>query len=235
MKWVQRRLLALIGAASEAGERRARAGAAALLAAFAAGPASAQQTQGGGDLFEACRGAAISEDYRAAEPLCDRAIGSGALEREQLARALHYRATARLFIGALDGAVSDYDRALTLDPSNSTYLNNRGWARWLRGDSEQAFEDAEAAVAADPNSAFARDTRAHVLTTLGQGAAALAAYESAMRLDPSYVRLYQEALIKKGYNPGRTDGVYDAQTREELQRCIRDDCRLLDHRDILSS
>src|SRR3546814_3370369 len=68
----------------------------------------------------------------------------------------------------------------------------------------------------------------HVLMGLGRVAEAEEAFAKAIALGKSKrVRLYQLALEKKGYEPGRTDGIPDKATQAALAECIRDNCRLM--------
>ncbi len=127
-----------------------------------------------------------------------------------------------------DLAVRDFEAALDRDPDNALILNNYAWDYLLRGDyvTAQALTDRVLALA--PTQSAAHDTRAHALMGLRQTEPAQAAFARAAKLGGAErVARYQDALIAKGYAPGRSDGVMDAATRAALAACVRDNCRLL--------
>lgn len=218
------------------------AAAACMAAGLAGGAAEAQSADPGAAAAEAARACQLEigrERYRAAVEACSQALAlddaaPGALSREGRATALHDRGAAQMFLGRFGRAVDDLTGALALTPGDPRFQNNRAWAHWLNRDTPAARRDVERAIAQDDRSAYIRDTMAHVLSSEGRRAEALAEYEAAIALSPDYVLLYQEALVRKGYNPGEVDGVYDAQTRAALIACIADDCRLLDQSPLAS-
>lgn len=130
--------------------------------------------------------------------------------------------------GDRDRAFSDFETALNLDPENPGVMNNMAWEYAKHGEYQVAADMMEMAVAMAPNFSAFHDTRAHALMGLGRLDEAEAAFEKAADLGgANRVRLYQTSLVAHGYDPGRTDGVYDEATRSALRACIRDDCRLL--------
>ncbi|WP_193367306.1 tetratricopeptide repeat protein [Pelagibius marinus] len=130
--------------------------------------------------------------------------------------------------GDRDRAFADYETALNLDPENAAAMNNTAWELARYGEYQAAADMMETVLAMAPNQPVAYDTRAHALMGLGRLEEAEAAFEKAAELGgANRVRRYQTALGADGYDPGRTDGVYDEGTRAALSACIRDNCRLL--------
>lgn len=130
--------------------------------------------------------------------------------------------------GQLDLAEADFQAALELVPNNPVVLNNLAWVYVLRGNYRAALDLVNRALDSKVEPRVGRDTQAHALMGLGQVEAAEEAFlEAAQGRGAGLVRQYQEALIAKGYTPGRSDGVLDAATRAALSACIRDNCRLL--------
>ncbi|HIC82366.1 MAG TPA: tetratricopeptide repeat protein [Kiloniellaceae bacterium] len=125
-------------------------------------------------------------------------------------------------------AVQSFQAAIRANPDNAAAYNNYAWYLASRGDYDGALARVEKALALDSDYDAALDTYGHVLMGLGQAEAAMSAFERVIILEgPKVVRLYQEALEGWGYEPGRTDGVMDAQTDAALSACVRDNCRLL--------
>lgn len=130
--------------------------------------------------------------------------------------------------GENEKAFADFQEAIRLDPENKWARNNYAWHLAEVGAYAAAWPHAEQAVALDPNSYLFTDTLAHVLMGLGHVVYAESAFDHAMALGGAeMIRGYQEALVDKGYVPGRQDGVLDETTRSALSACIRDNCRLL--------
>jgi tetratricopeptide (TPR) repeat protein len=143
-----------------------------------------------------------------------------------------YLARARLHSnhGAHDLAEQDFVAALRLASGSSRpfILNNVAWERVRSGDYEAGLALANEALAEQSDPIVGFDTQAHALMGLGRHKAAEEAFlKAADSRGASLIRRYQLALVRKGYSPGRTDGVLDDATRAALRACIRDNCRLL--------
>jgi len=66
------------------------------------------------------------------------------------ARSYLDRANERYSKGDLDGAIADFDIAITFDPSLASAYNNRGNARLDRGNLEEALADYDRALELAP-------------------------------------------------------------------------------------
>ncbi len=130
--------------------------------------------------------------------------------------------------GEADLAIADFEEALRLNPESALAHNNYAWLLAGKGNYAAASEYSEKAIALAPDHLDAIDTQAHVQMGLGQKASAEETFLKAMKLGGiEMVSQYQEALIAKGYDPGRSDGIPDDATQAALSQCIRDNCRLM--------
>ena len=62
-----------------------------------------------------------------------------------------HRGVAYQLKGDLDGAIADYDRAVSLDDRLALAWHNRGMAKWKKSDRAGAASDFAAALAIDPD------------------------------------------------------------------------------------
>ncbi len=121
---------------------------------------------------------------------CTRAIESGKLAGEPLAR-LHYkRGIGWAAKGIYDRAIDDYDAALRLNPKFTDALYNRGNAWSSKGESDRAIADYSAAIGINPREASAYIGRAVELTVKGEYGRAVADYEAAIALDGKSAMTY---------------------------------------------
>ncbi len=101
----------------------------------------------------------------------------------------------------IDGAISDFDSALRVDPKLAAAYYHRGAARGAQGKAEAEIADYTRAIAADPGYAEAYVFRGYAQYGLGNSDAALADYDKAIVLNPAMARPYAMrglALLKKG-------------------------------------
>jgi Tfp pilus assembly protein PilF len=80
--------------------------------------------------------------------------------------------------------LTDFDRALEVQPQTQEALAGRAQANLKKGLAAKALPDVEQALSLDPNDPFARDTRAHILAALGRRNEAIAEYKKALALKP---------------------------------------------------
>lgn len=126
--------------------------------------------------------------------------------------------------GDFSGAISDYSRALELDPGYALAYTNRGIARQRLGDFEGAFQDLDRSISIEPNDSGAHVNRGVVRIRLGQAEGAMADFARAIELDPSNSAAYanrgtlrsnlgqfEEAIIDLDralrLNPGQPDAL----------------------------
>jgi lipoprotein NlpI len=97
----------------------------------------------------------------------------------------------------LDGAVTDYDKAIALNPKSSKAYTNRGNAKQLMGDLVGAIADHDRAI--ELNSGFAKsyNNRANAKQSAGDLAGAIADYNKAVELNSDYALAYRNRGVAK--------------------------------------
>jgi tetratricopeptide (TPR) repeat protein len=104
-----------------------------------------------------------------------------------------------------DGAITDLNQALALNPKSLPALSLRAVALQAKNDLNGAVADDTAIITLDPNNAPAFAQRAYLKQTQGDVDGAVADYSRAIALDPkSYISLYNRGLIKE--QKGDLDG-----------------------------
>src|SRR5262249_36956208 len=94
------------------------------------------------------------------------------------------RAKERYARGDLDGAIADFDLAVTFDPRMALAYNNRGMARQDRGDLEGAIRDYTLALEINPRLAEAYSNRGVAHRAIGDLDGAIADYDACIKLNP---------------------------------------------------
>lgn len=102
-----------------------------VLVAFGFGPAQA-------DLADDCEQAA---DSRKAIEACSQIINNAGSDRDELVAAYSNRGASYADLRMYQRAMSDYSRALDLNPSHSNTIFNRGNAHCDTGQTDAALED----------------------------------------------------------------------------------------------
>lgn len=107
-----------------------------------------------------------------------------------------------------EGALSAYERAIALDPTNAAYWRNKGMTLNSLGRYTEALIAEDKAISLDPNHTTAWNDKSIALSSLGRYSEALIADEKALLLNPdnarywnskgvdlAYLNRYSEALI----------------------------------------
>ena len=116
--------------------------------------------------------------------LYTRCIAEDGPSGARLAIAHNNRGVARLALGDPDGAIADYDTALSLDPDYAVAYANRGMAYLAKGAFAQALRDYGAAIERDPAYAPAYADRCWLFAYMGYGDRAVADCDASLRLSP---------------------------------------------------
>lgn len=132
---------------------------------------------------DAERCAAIVNNSDQAIPACTRAIESGKLSGEPLARLYYKRGNEWSSRGTYDRAISDYDEAIRVYPKLAEAHYGRGSAWSSKGESDKAIADYDAAARINPKDASPLIGRAVELTLKGDYVRAIADYDAAIALD----------------------------------------------------
>jgi len=160
------------------------------LLAFAAGLALAgsvrAQTPAQDDAF--CAGTAGTSEQRLAA--CTRAITSGQLSREALARTFYNRGIEWSDARDHDRAISDYSEAIRLNPQDASSFYNRGNSWRAKGDGDKAIADYTDAVRLNPRHASAYNNRGLAWADRREYDRAIADYTDSLRVDPQHSSAY---------------------------------------------
>jgi tetratricopeptide (TPR) repeat protein len=161
---------------------------AALLAAFAV-PASASVFVIGNSDARLCYEAADSPMLPVPRDMrrCDEALLHGSLTNHEIVATHVNRGILRLRRGHTDDAVTDFDRAIALDPNQPEAYLNKGAALIRRQNPQEAFNLFTVALERNTTRpAVAHYGRAVANEQLGNVAAAYRDYRAASALDPDW-------------------------------------------------
>jgi tetratricopeptide (TPR) repeat protein len=86
----------------------------------------------------------------------------------------NHRGIAKFELGDKQGAILDYNRAITIDPQDAFAYYNRGVAKFELGDKQGAILDFDRVIAIDPQDAEAYSNRGAVKLALGNKQGAIA-------------------------------------------------------------
>lgn len=126
------------------------------------------------------------EALKKAEDACSRLIESDPLDDA----AWHNRALIRRHLGNLEGALEDFDKALTLAPENAGLHNDLGLAKADSGDLAGAIASYDTALRLAPDAALTWNNRSFAKRLNGDADGALKDATMALQLNPSYARAY---------------------------------------------
>jgi tetratricopeptide (TPR) repeat protein len=115
----------------------------------------------------------------------------------------------------IDGALQDYDQALSLDPTDLKTRYQRGLLRETKSDWQGALSDYNAILAADPKNADAYSNRGFIKQTQGDVDGALADYAQALSLNPKISQAYYNVGLIK-VQKGDLDGAIAAYNQALL-------------------
>lgn len=156
-----------------------------LLILVLVGAAAAAPLNGTGNN---CAGEADLTDPDFAINHCTAAIQSGQLSDEHLALALNNRGRAYFIKKDYDQAVRDYDRAISLQPSDSSALIGRGNAYLEKRHYERALADYEAAAEINPKVVLER-SKGLLFFYLGRMTQSAEMFEKYIKSDPGDLRI----------------------------------------------
>lgn len=105
------------------------------------------------------------------------------------------RGNARSDAGDIDGAYSDYSKAIELKPDKAEAFNNRGMILAMRKEFEAAQNDFDKALSIFPDFANALNNRGNVRRSLGNLQGALDDYSLAIQYKPAYADAYSNRGI----------------------------------------
>jgi len=125
-------------------------------------------------------------------------------------------------VGDLDGAMTDYDQAIRLEPKLESAYRCRGLVWRAKGEFDKAMADCDTAVRLDPKSAFAYAVRGILFTDKGESEKAIADFGIAIDLDPSdSMAFYNRGVVWKAHGDDLEKAILD------YSAAIRLDSKLL--------
>jgi tetratricopeptide (TPR) repeat protein len=98
-------------------------------------------------------------------------------------------------LGNNQEAISDYDKAIAINPQYAPAYNNRGIAKSALGNKQEAISDYDKAIAIDPQFAVAYSNRGLAKSALGNNQGAISDYDKAIAIDPKMAQAY----INRGF------------------------------------
>jgi lipoprotein NlpI len=121
---------------------------------------------------------------------CTRAIDSGRWQGADLAWAYNNRGNAKQDKGDADGAFSDFQTAIELNPRYANAYNNLGIAKRRKGDFDGAMADYNRAIDINPHLAPAFYNRGLAKARSGDIDGAMSDYNRAIEINPEFSSAY---------------------------------------------
>ena len=145
--------------------------------------------------LEALNASAQTDDKQLGLRLATKAIESGELTGDDLARALYNRAHDLDDLGRYEDAIKDYNRAAELLPKWAELYNNRGLALRELGRETEAMADFNKALELEPDNAIALYNRGSGYVLAGNPDTAIRDFDRAVQLAPDLTHaLFNRAL-----------------------------------------
>ena len=92
-------------------------------------------------------------------------------------------------------AIADYDRALELDPNDTTTYRDRGRAYYWHNEYQQALSDYNRVLELNPNSAAFYNWRGWTYFWLKEHRKALSDFNQALELNPNHASAYRRTRL----------------------------------------
>ena len=108
---------------------------------------------------------------------------------------LFYRGNLFDDLGNKEMAMTDYNKAIELEPDYAKAYNNRGNIYYYLENKEMAMADYNKVIELDPNAAKAYNNRAILFKGLGNKEMAMADYNKAIEFDPDNAKAYNNRAI----------------------------------------
>jgi tetratricopeptide (TPR) repeat protein/S1-C subfamily serine protease len=118
------------------------------------------------------------------------AILDSLISRNPEAPAYLNRGNAKSYLGQKQAAITDYDRAIAINPNLAQAYNSRGKAKSDLEQNQAAITDYDRAIAINPKYANAYNNRGSAKSALRQKQAAIADYDRAIAINPNLAEAY---------------------------------------------
>ncbi|MCF6367021.1 MAG: tetratricopeptide repeat protein [Bacteroidales bacterium] len=120
-------------------------------------------------------------------------------------------------LGDYDGAIADFDKALSITPEESGAYSNRGRAKMLKGDTEDAIKDFNTAISLDPKHFSAYLNRAVAKQILKDFDGAIIDYTKTIELNPNSAEAYFSRGKLLIIMNKKTEACFDLNKAQELR------------------
>lgn len=138
-------------------------------------------------------------------------------ERDKVAELYIWRGNAWYNKKDDDKAITDYNKAIEINPNYALAFYNRGFAWVVKKEYSKAIEDYRKAIDIEPDYASAYVIRASILRAMKKYDNAIADYDKAIDIDPDYANAYyNRGLAKKEQNIDIEGGKRDFEKYLEL-------------------
>ncbi len=136
-------------------------------------------------------------------------LANKSLAIKETAKAYFYSAYAKTVLDNAQGAITDYTKAINIDPKSSNAYTNRGTVKSeLLGDYESAILDLNKAIKIDPLNADAYNNRAFIKYQSGDNYGAIKDINKAIEINPRHKGYYinrGRGKLSLGDNQGASD------------------------------
>jgi tetratricopeptide (TPR) repeat protein len=112
------------------------------------------------------------------------------LSQAMSADAYYNRGNAKSESGDKQGAISDYNQAIRINPNYADAYYNRGLAKSQSGDKQGAISDYNQAIRINPNDATTYYNRGVAKSALGDNKGAISDYNQVIRINPNDADAY---------------------------------------------
>ena len=110
--------------------------------------------------------------------------------KKESAYSLYKQGNTKLDTGDINGAISDYTKAIEINPNYSDAYVNRGVAKGNSGDNAGAISDYSKAIKIDQSYTLAYVNRGVAKNNIGDHLGAISDYSKAIEIDPMYINAY---------------------------------------------
>ncbi len=125
------------------------------------------------------------------------AIYSKLIQIKSEAYAYNNRGAAKYYLGNKQEAISDYDRAVSINPQAADVYNNRGLAKSALGNKQGAISDYDLAISINPLYVEAYRNRGVAKSALGNKQGAISDYDKAIAINPQFSAAYYNRGVVK--------------------------------------
>jgi tetratricopeptide (TPR) repeat protein len=144
------------------------------------------------------------------------AVHVGLNYKQMIEEAYYNRGIAHGVLGNYKQAISDFDRAIEINPNYAKAYNNRGNAYAGLGNYKQAISDYDRAIEINPNYEYAYNNRGIAYACLGNYKQAISDYNKAIEINPNYAKAYNNRSVAYVSLGNQKQAIEDIKTAARL-------------------